>query len=181
MITISRFSGKCDCYDWLSDKSDEDLSNMEIFVGDNIVPLRINNQHDLAPYYPCLVCSGDGMSVNLSERSFIDAEEEDHLSWILNEAKKYRRKCKRNKIEYDPNEFIERSSYWSGKASMREIAERVRLYGDKATIEGIHDEIHEHYRNELLEEMIRLGWDKKKAKYWIWNDWRCLMDTDGET
>lgn len=51
------------------------------------------------------------------------------------------------------------------------MARRVGEFGDKATIEGLHDGIHEYYRKELFEEMVRLGWDKAKADYWIWGDW----------
>ena len=53
----------------------------------------------------------------------------------------------------------------------QEIAKRVAEDGEKATIDGIHDYMHELYRNKLLEEMIRLGWDRRVAKYWIWKDW----------
>lgn len=62
----------------------------------------------------------------------------------------------------------------------REIARRVEADGDKATIEGLHDEIHEYYRKELLKEMLRLGWDKRRARLWIWKDWSVIEEEDDD-
>ena len=81
---ISIFSGKCDLYDYLGDATDEELQNANIYIGDNVIPLRINNQHDLAPYYPYLIGIGgwgDGhCNLRISTMSFIDEEERDHLT-----------------------------------------------------------------------------------------------------
>ena len=81
MIAISQFSGKCDCYDHFSEYTDEQLQKSQIFIGDQIVPLRINNQHDLAPYYAHIVGSVgycDGIAVcRLTEKSYVDSAEED--------------------------------------------------------------------------------------------------------
>ena len=50
--------------------------------------------------------------------------------------------------------------------------------GDKATIDGIHDYMHELYRKKLLDEMVRLGWDEGLATYWIWKDWREVYEEE---
>lgn len=86
--------------------------------------------------------------------------------------KRYWRSCKRKKIPYDTEKATQVISFFGMPNGIeQEIAERVKKDGDKATIDGIHDYMHELYRNKLLEEMIRLGWDKRVAKYWIWKDW----------
>ena len=186
MIIISQFSGKCDCYDTFSDYTDEQLQKSRFYIDDQIVPLRINNQHDLAPYYAHLICSAgfcDGVSnCHLTNQSYIDIEEEDHLGWKLRDLKSYYRKCKRSETPYVIEEALKKISFFSPKEVDYELAKRVELYGNKATIEGLHDTMHECYRNNLLEEMIRLGWEKRKAKYWLWKDWTMLLerdDTDG--
>ena len=60
----------------------------------------------------------------------------------------------------------------------QEIAKRVAEDGEKATIDGLHDYMHEYYRYKLLDEMIRLGWDKRRAKFWIWRDWQMLIEEE---
>lgn len=176
---MSIYSGKCDVADHLSDATDEYLQNANIYIGDNIIPLRINNQHDLAPYYPYLIWFGgwgDGKAeLHISTESYIDQEERDHLTWKLEDAKKYYRKCKRKKITYNTEAAAKRISFLQEPTELEyEIAHRVKLYGEKATINGLHDTMHEYDRNLWLEEMIRLGWDKRQAACWIWKDWTLL-------
>ena len=103
MIIISVFSSKCDVYDSLvMIHNITDFSNVRIYAsGNHIIPLRIDSQKDLIPYYPYLVAmmssSKDGyMSVYLSGKSYVDTEEEERLQWRLNQLKKYYRRCKRN-------------------------------------------------------------------------------------
>lgn len=169
----------------LDDVTDEYLQNSNIYIGDNIIPLRINNQHDLAPYYPYLVGIGswrDGHAeIRLSTESFIDAEEREHLTWKLEDVKRYWRSCKRKKIPYDVEKAQKLISFFGVPNGIEvEIAERVAEDGDKATIDGLHDYMHEYYRNKLLEEMIRLGWDKFRAKLWIWKDWEKAYEEEEE-
>lgn len=164
-------------YDHFGDATDEELQHANIYIGDNIVPLRINNQHDLAPYYPYIISMGGWSKgyaeIHLSKESFIDEEEREHLTWKLEDVKRYWRSCKRKKIPYDIEKATQIISFFGMPNGIeQEIAERVKKDGEKATIDGIHDYMHEYYRNKLLEEMIRLGWDKRVAKYWIWKDWK---------
>ena len=181
---MSRYSGKCDAYDWFGDFTDEQFAKSEIYIGDHIVPLKINNQHDMAPYYPYLIAEGGSSNgvhkVHLSSRSFVDAEEEEHLTWVLNDFLRYYRKCKRNKKEYVEEEAIEKVCWFEPTKVQKEIAHRVALYGNKADIKGIRTYIAEHYRNDLLHTMIELGWDKRRAKYWIWKDWKMLLEEDND-
>ena len=89
---MSVYSGKADLFDNLGDATDEKLQNSNIYIGDNIIPLRINNQHDLAPYYPYLVAVGswsDGHAeIHLSTESFIDTDERESLTWKLEDVKR---------------------------------------------------------------------------------------------
>lgn len=173
---MSRFSGKCDLYDHCGDYTDSQLQETRFYIGRNIVPLKIETQKDLSPYYPHLVsvagCS-DGVSVvHFTEDSFIDREEAEHLTWKLDSLKKYCRKCKRSHVPYDEEEAIKKAIFFheTGTDVNREMARRVGESGDKATIEGLHDSLHEYYRNNLFEEMVRLGWPEEPADYWIWRD-----------
>lgn len=170
-------------FDFFGDYTDEQLQQCSFFIEDNPVPLRINNQHDLAPYYPHIMIMGSGengvWNCQITSHSFVDYEEEERLNWRLQDFKKYRKKCKRNKIPYIESEAIKECFYLQPTDVDKEIAHRVGLYGDKATINGLRIEIYEICRNELLNEMVRLGWDERKARYWIWKDWECLM-TSGE-
>ena len=172
---MSIYSGKCDVADMFEDYSDNQLQQCNFYLNDNIVPLRIDNQHDLSPYYPYLVSYGGGnkgiWNCHITSRSYIDIEEEEHLTWKLRDFQRYYRKCKRNKVPYVEAEAI-KNCIWSNYNDIdKEIAHRVGIYGDKATIEGLHDSLYEYYREKLLNRMIELGWDKKLAKYWIWKDW----------
>lgn len=175
---MSIYSGKCDVADFFEGESDGYLQRSEIYLGENPVPLRINNQHDLSPYYPHLVIMAGGMknkaTCHISERSFVDVEEEEHLGWILHDFQRYKRRCKRKKVDYLEEEAIKALCWHAPTEVDREIAHRVALYGDKATIDGIRDPLHEYYRERLLERMVELGWDQGKAAYWIWKDWTLL-------
>lgn len=182
---MSMYSGKCDLYDYLGDATDEKLQNSNIYIADNIIPLRINNQHDLAPYYPYLVGIGSWgnghAEIRLSTESFIDAEEREHLTWKLNNVLRYWRRCKRNKTQYDVDMAAQSISFpGTPNGIEQEIAERVARDGDKATIDGLRDYMHEYYRKKLLEEMVRLGWDKRRAKFWIWKDWKMLKEDEDD-
>ena len=57
---MSRFSGKCDFYDCLASHYtlEEIQNNVEIFVGKNDKPLKIEKVTDLIPYYPYLISLG---------------------------------------------------------------------------------------------------------------------------
>jgi hypothetical protein len=76
---MSEFSGKCDVCDCLRDRSDEYLQNSKFFIygtDHRDHQLVINNQKDLAKYYPYLTCSmgadKNGAHVYITSQSFID-------------------------------------------------------------------------------------------------------------
>ena len=90
--------------------------------------------------------------------SFVDREEremlESELEWLL---KDYRR-AKRNKTPFNPN------SQWYNKALIKRVAE----LGEKATIEGIHRPMSNHYRRDLAEEMEKNGYEDIDIIKWIY-------------
>lgn len=94
---------------------------------------------------------------------------------------RYWRRCKRNKTPYDVDMAAQSISFpGTPNGIEQEIAERVARDGDKATIDGLRDYMHEYYRKKLLEEMVRLGWDRRRAKYWLWKDWKMLKEDEDD-
>ena len=56
--------------------------------------------------------------------------------------------CRRNKVPYEIKEALKAAAFFSELASDLdcEMARRVGEYGDRATTEGLHDNLHEHFR-----------------------------------
>ena len=101
------------------------------------------------------------------------------MTWKLEDVKRYWRRCKRKKIPFDVEKAAQLISFpGTPNGIEQEIAERVAKNGDKATIDDLHDYMHEYYRKKLLDEMVRLGWDKRQAMYWIWKDWKMLVEDE---
>lgn len=176
MIIISKYSGRCDAYDTLMmihKYTDEELkNNTKIYVGYNTEPLHIENKKDLIPYYAHLIgCAffdnKDKKSViHLSSESSVDREERESLEFKLKRIFTIYNRCKRKKVEFDVDKVVEEVS-WNGWDDdiYREIANRVKENGKKATIDGIHLKIHEYYRRELVKEMIMNGLNPAEYGY----------------
>lgn len=120
---------------------------------------------DLIPYYPHLVSFAGVDNTNsknsivcLSSESYVDREERESLEWRLKDLLRIYNRCKRKKIEFDVKEALD-DIFWSdwNKEPYRELANRVKEKGKKASIEGIHLKMHEHYRQELVNEMLKHG------------------------
>ena len=160
---MSKFSGKCDVFDWFGDDSDEFITNSNIKIRETT--LNIKNRKDLIPYYPYLVASGgrdkNKCTVFLTEKSYIDIEEEESLKTDLKSLLDYYDKTK---DKYDENEAykIIQPFGWNRKYS-HELVKRVKEYGHDATIEGLHDPTHERYRQEFCDYMIKNGYDAEFA------------------
>lgn len=171
---MSVFSGKCDCYDSLisiHEYTDEELkNNVNIYIGNVRTPLKIESCKDLIPYYPHIVyasCHDNSerkSTIYLTSESWVDIEERESLEFRLKELLRIYNRCKRKKIEFDVDEAVKKIC-WMGwnEEPYRELAIRVKEHGNKATIDGIHLRMHEHYRQELVDEMIENGLD---PVYW---------------
>lgn len=181
MIIISRYSGKCDLYDVLVDiREVTDFSKVKIYAANNsIVPLRIDSQKDLMPYYPYIVAISVGNSdgtqiIHLSEKSYVDSEEEEHLTWNLDELKRYYRRQKRKHQPFDSDEALKKIMFFDGGAEYKkELVNRVKEFGEKATIEDIHIPFMDTMRQRLYEDMVAAGWNKDRAYEWCFG-WKRL-------
>jgi hypothetical protein len=92
----------------------------------------------------------------LSSRSFVDTEEEDRLNCYLREILRIYNRCKRKKVEFNVEEVVKEVCWHDyNKEQITELARRVKEKGKKTTIDGIHLTMSEHYRQELVDEMIR--------------------------
>lgn len=165
MVNISRYSGKCDWKDSLEIHKytlEELQNNVKIYVGNNSEPLHIEKMSDMIPYYPYIIASAcfDNVQrksvIHLTSESFVDREERDILEWRLKDLLKIYNRCKRKKVEFDVEEAVKEITWngWNEKAH-RELANRVKEKGKKATVDGIHLRMHERCRQELVKEMLK--------------------------
>ena len=167
---MSKYSGKCDVYDsviMISKYTDEELAhNVTIYqgYGEDQKKLNISCRKDLIPYYAHLVSSAcyDNVErkavIHITRESFVDREERESLEFKLKDVLRIYNRCKRKKIEFDVEEVV-KEIVWNGycESQIREIANRVKENGKKAKVDGIHIDIHEHYRRELVKEMLANG------------------------
>ena len=173
---MSKYSGKCDVYDWLGDLTDEQISDCKIYLENECMPLRINTQRDLMPYYPRLVLMGWGSGgvrcARLTTESYVDIEEREHLGWKLDRVLRIYRGKKRKHEPFILEEILKEVVTCGGEDTWKEIVNRVAEFGGKATVDGLHTEIHEYLRNELYKDMVAAGYDARFARWWIWHDWK---------
>lgn len=175
---MSRYSGKCDFCDHIEIHGVDNVLSSDIHIGRNIVPLRFETEKDLIPYYPhlILITAWDNTAnkgrIVLSERSFVDREEEEILTYTLQYLLRYYNRCKRKHIQYDADEAIKNSlGGWFKPEYYKVLAERVGRYGKKATIDGVHTPLHQHDRQLLYEEMIKNGYTPFSAYYWVYHEY----------
>lgn len=165
---MSKYSGKCDFYDTVVKihkyTLDELKHNVIIYVGENKEPLQIDKIEDLIPYYPYNISFAyvDNVHrkavIHLSNKSLIDMRERDNLNLYLKLILRYYNKCKRKNIEFNVEEAVDKlTCSKSNRDTYIELANRVKLNGKKANIDGIHLESYDFYRKELVDEMIKNG------------------------
>lgn len=128
---------------------------------------------DLIPYYPYLIAfaacdntDSRNSVVCITRISFVDREEREILEYKLKDILRIYNRCKRKKIEFNVDDVL-KEVVWNGynEEPYRELANRVKEKGKKATIDGIHLKMHERYRQELVEEMLRYGIDPCEYGY----------------
>ena len=167
---MSRYSGRCDCYDdlvMIHKYTDEELiNNVKIYIhtkdGDKLLPITCKK--DLIPYYAHIVSSAcynnaERKSViHITSESFVDREERESLEFKMKRVLTVYNRCKRKKIDFVVDDVVEELA-WKGFDDhiYREIATRVQSNGKKANLDGIHMRMHEYYRKELVKEMINNG------------------------
>lgn len=164
---MSNFSGKCDWRDTLEIHNytlEELQNNVKIYVGNNPEPLHIEKMEDMIPYYPYLIGAAYFNNeerksvVYLSSESFVDREERENLEFRLKRLLTIYNRCKRKKTEFNVDDAV-KEIVWNGwnEEPYRELANRVKLHGKKATVDGIHLTMHEYYRRQLVDEMLKHG------------------------
>lgn len=162
--------------------AEEILSKYDIYANINdIIPLKIETKKDLIAYYPYLVSAmssnkEEGGVIRLCQKSYIDMEEEKSLTYKLNDLIKYYKKCKRKKMPFDKNEALKKINYYAGDYPQQyeiDLVNRVAELGTKATIENIHDPMHDRMRKEWFDYMVESGWNEDIAYRWIfgWSRW----------
>lgn len=184
VIIISKYSNKCDLYDVLVDiREITDFSKVKIYAANNsIVPLRIDSQKDLMPYYPYIVAisisNSDGTQIiHLSEGSYVDIEEQERLTWDLDTLKRYYRRQKRRHEPFDSDEALKKICFFDSTPEYykKELVNRVKELGEKATIEDIHIPFMDTMRQWLYEDMVAAGWNDDRAYEWCFG-WRRLWE-----
>jgi len=174
-------AGKC-CFEDTVEifGADNILNNYKVYIGDNILPLRMESEKDLVPYYPFLesfmvLNKKDGGIIRLQTDSFINIEEREWIAWRLNELKKYYRRCKRKHIPYSQDKALKLICLFEPQEYERELVKRVEKFGEKTTIDDLHDNLHEHMRKELYELMLKYGWTEQQAYPWVYG-WRRFFE-----
>lgn len=172
--------GKCDFQDTVDIfGADKIIKKYKIYIGDEFLPLRVESEKDLVPYYPYLISimaseKDKGGVIRLHNKSFIDEEEEEHLGWYLRDAKKYWRKCKRKHQEFDESVAYDKINIFGvERPYLREIIRRVAKYGNNAIVNDLHDTFHDRMRNEWYQLMIEAGWPEEESYIWVygWSRW----------
>ena len=125
--------------------------------------IEYSSMKDLIPFYPYLIslATSNGANTNnsvicLSSESFVDREEKELLEYKLKRLLTVYNRCERKKIEFNVDDAI-KEVVWNGwnEKPYRELTERVKKRGKKATIDDIHLEMHEYFRQKLVNEMLK--------------------------
>ena len=177
-------SGKCGFQETVESRgADVILEKYQIFARNNeLIPLKMESEKDLIAYYTygtsIIGWDDDHGVIILSDKSYIDQEEEELLDCRLEILKKYWRKCKRKKIPFDKNEALSRIVWPTDDEPQPyeiELVNRVAELGEAATGENLHDVFHDRMRKEWYELMIENGWDEKRAYAWVYG-WRRFLE-----
>ena len=155
---------------------DDLLEKYQIYAcWNDLVPLNMKSKKDAVAYYPYLISmmystKDNGGFVHLSSEPFINQEEEEQMEWRLESLLKLYRSCKRKKISFDKEEVIKRICFCPDcpKPHEIELINRVAELGEKATVDGIHDDMHDRMRREWYDLMLENGWGEDEAYRWVY-------------
>ena len=165
---MSQYSGKFDLCDIIELHGLDNILRSDIYLGNNIIPLRIESEHDLVPFYgyssymsAYSAEEGKG-SFYLNDKSNVDMREDDMLLQTQKSLISYFKQCKYKHIV--PN--LEKRGYLKlvDKDSEDKIFER--LQNDNMSLLGISTQYGTLYRQKLYEAMIGAGWGDIRAKRW---------------
>ena len=159
---MSKFSGKCDCYDCIIE-GNMDWQHSEIYIGKSNVPLSIHTKQQLIPYYPYIVTMSYFDTdrqvgiIRLSSDSYVNIEEQDclnvYLKLLLNTYKKYKRKHK----DITVDDLVKDIGISRNDDILQLLANEIIQHGKKATVGNLRMPMYENYRELLVQEMIKNG------------------------
>ena len=124
----------------------------------------------------------DSGKIYLSSESYIEHEEKEHIGWKLDALKKYYRKCKRKKEPFDKNAALKKIIWLDENPRLYEIelVNRVANFGEKATINDLHDDTHDQMRKKWYNMMVKAGWSETQSLIWVYGWERYLDGIEGK-
>ena len=164
---MSKFSGKCDLYDEMfAINTDPEYRRKSVFI---INGTAISNtcDRDLVPYYPFVCCAGagnkDAWKGTYTDRPWYDIEDEQTLTWLMKDIKKYYKQCEKKHTQFDMDALFDRSPFSQNYVDqVKKLIRLVAQDGMKAKIPSIPGEIRlpsrDCFRNELKAEMLASGY-----------------------
>ena len=186
-------SGKYDFEDRVSGHEQSILDKYKVYIGQQLLPLRMDEPRDLIPYYPYLISEEHNNKIRLHTKSHIDEQEESVLTSKLKHVVSYYNQCKRKKVEFNKSEALKKivlTLYNTAEDCDVELVNRVAENGAKATIDGLHAKFADYMRNQLYELMLNAGWDEDITYKWVYgfdrwlkkiNDRRNYDNSEGST
>lgn len=166
-------------YDWSNFKiyqyTPNTKLNVETCEWEDEELLNIKSLKDVLPYAAFLGSWGINkicgtFTAHIGSRSFVDQEEEERLKWYLDTMKKLYRKYKRKKIDFTWRNVEKDLSWMMDKEMLINLYKRVKEHPVSAKFEGLHDNIHQYYREKLAEDMVKAGYTQEQADEWVYNN-----------
>lgn len=163
---MSIYSGQFDVYDYFYDKNDDDILNTKVYIGNNIISLRINSRKDLVPYYGhgIIICLNN--SITITDYSLIDEESNDIIEYYQKNIIRFLKNSKRKNIKVDKDYFNDRPLLSFNREIYIEIFHR--LLDNNMYISDIHTNMWKICKEELYDEMIKEGYDEKQSLIWCY-------------
>lgn len=163
---MSKYSGKCDLYDFLDRWDGESHIDVYIFHNGKRVKVDVQSRKDVVPYYPFICAIASNNLYILSSESYVDEREKEMIEYAVKEVNRYKRKKKLD--EYKPYGKIEQA-----------ILEKIKN-GDKNFDDVHYDFFDKYYRTNLAQEMSENGYDDFFINEWVFGnrkyDWRANND-----
>ena len=190
---MSCFCGKCDLWDSVQiHGEDYFLNDCKIYIGRNIVPLKIESVKDLLPYAAYLVATAchskeKGGVVRITTESYVDREEREILTWHFDDLKKIHRRCRRLKIPFNKEEALKECKWWvrDNEENFDLMFAAIEKDGQRAELpEDCHTYMGEYYRKELYDAMIEAGWREFETLEWVYGfnrGWKMWRERHAET
>ena len=172
---MSKFSGKCDVgdtYEILGER----MKNAKVYIGDNIIPLRIDSEKDALPYFPFLVgsmaSSDESTTIRLGSSSYVDVPEQEILDREWEYLRKRYRKLAKNGT---PSvEALLEDGFFKDRDYGDAMAESMIEQKGKGERPDLSISYLDHYRDTLYHELLANGYEENEAYRWAYGFRRWL-------